>query len=214
MFRLAFYLGLLCAEVAFSDPMPAVGRLEHVIESGTCSAVLIAPDLVMTAGHCAGQDPSVIRFRPSGSSEDAVFQLQRIAAHPFYDPDQERPNWKIRFDLKLARLETPVPDWVATPIPVGEPARPGERLFLVSWRRSEGPQARQRACPVIEGATGIVTLGCQVNGGESGSPVLRKKDQGLELVAIVSSRSAIRNQPVALATDVRLRLQPLLDALD
>jgi len=59
-----------------------------------------------------------------------------------------------------------------------------------------------------------VTLACEVQGGESGAPVLRKVDDGLELVAVVSSRSRLGNQPVALASNIRLRVPPMVDLLD
>ena len=97
---------------------------------------------------------------------------------------------------------------------MGPEAELGEGLFLVSWRAGEGSRPRQRRCLVIEGEVpGVVTLGCQVRGGESGAPVLRLVPDGVELVAIVSSRSRLGQQPVAIASDVTLRIPPLLQRL-
>ena len=205
---------LVLATGAGADPIPAAGRIESAASPGTCSAVLIEPDLVLTAAHCLGDDVAGMSFRPGKGETGPVFGFAASSAHPFYDPDQTRPNWKVRFDIRAGRLVEPVPGWVAAPLPIGQPATVGERLFLISWRRSDGPLPRQRACPVLSGPTGIVTLGCAVEGGESGAPVLRKTEDGLELVAIVSSRSTVLNQPVALATNASLRVQPILDLLD
>ncbi len=83
----------------------------------------------------------------------------------------------------------------------------------MSWRKDETEAPRQRKCQVIAGVEGLVTLGCAVLGGESGAPVLRETDDGLELVAIISSRTRQFFRPVAQASDVRLRLQPLFDEL-
>jgi len=122
--------------------------------------------------------------------------------------------WQFRFDIAVARLESAVPPERAQPFPFGDDAAIGEQLFLMSWRKGEGSYPRQRSCPVIDGLNGLVTLGCRVEGGESGSPLLRKTEAGLELVAILSSRSTVLEQPVALASNVRLRLGPILDLLN
>ncbi len=111
------------------------------------------------------------------------------------------------------QLAEAVPGEIATPFTIGDEALPGEDLVIVSWRRDQSVRPRQRACPVISGVTGLVTLGCRVQGGESGAPVVRRTATGVELVAVISSRWQILEQPVAQASDVRLRLQPLLDLL-
>lgn len=138
----------------------------------------------------------------------------RSVRHPLYDTDSPRDEWKYRFDIGAMRLANSLASEVIRPFSVGEEAQPGETLFIVSWRKEDGPRPRQRACPVLAvGMTGLVTLGCRVVGGESGAPVLRKTDAGLELVAVISSRTSILNQPVAQASNLRLRLPPLLDLL-
>jgi hypothetical protein len=44
--------------------------------------------------------------------------------------------------------------------------------------------------------------------------VLRKTENGLELVAIISSRANLLQQPIAQASDVALRLPPLMDLIE
>lgn len=187
--------------------------MESQKKGGTCSAVLIAPDVVATAAHCANGTPEDVIFRPGDKRGGRLFPVTRYQPHPFYDEQSARIEWRFRFDIAVAKLAEPVPPARAEPMPLGDDAKIGETLFIVSWRGVDD-RMRQRACPVIDGMPGLVTLGCAVLGGESGAPVLRKTDEGLELVAIISSRATQLQQPVAQASDVRLRIPPLLQALN
>ena len=195
-----------------ADQTSGVGRIENTNTGGGCTAALIAPDLVVTAAHCGGrgEHPSGIVFRP-GDGRPGTYPVTRVVRHPLYDRQSPRVEWRLRFDLAVAVLEAPVPEDRAKPFPTGDDARVGEVLHVYSWR--EGPRPRQRPCPTLEGIAGLVTLGCRVQGGESGSPVLRITEDGLEIVAVISSRGRILAQPVAQASDVRLRLPPILDIL-
>lgn len=206
---------LFAAPVA-AEPIPAAGRIEYPGSVGTCSAALVAPDVVLTAAHCAVEDgPKEGWVFRTGDGPDAhAFEISHTIRHPLYDEEQDIASWKYRFDIAAARLAEPVPDWVAAPFHIGAPAEVDERLFIVSWRRSDGPRPRQRACRVIAGLRGLVTMACPVLGGESGAPVLRSTKDGTELVAVVSSRTQLDGHPVAMASNARLRLPPILDLLD
>ena len=184
--------------VAQGDPglMSAAGRIEKTVGEGTCSAALIAPDLV---------------FRPGGKIGLPTFEVMDVLRHPLYDDENDPLLWKFRFDMAVFRLGRPVPPDIAKPLPLGDDATLGEDLFLISWVAT--PQPRQRKCRVRTGYRGLVTLGCSVSGGESGAPVVRMTESGPELVAIVSSRATLGVQPVAQASNVRLRLPPLIREL-
>ena len=200
---------------ASADQIGAVGRLESTVSDGGCSGVLVAPDLVLSAAHCIDTDRKKFAFRPGDGQVNRVrHALTQVFQHPIYEITKDRMLWRLRFDLAIARLEAPVPVARATPIPPGPEAQIGETLFIVSWRNDGTTKPRQRACKVIEGIRGLVTLACKVQGGESGAPVLRKTENGLELVAIISSRAMQNNQPIAQASNVAQRLQPLLDLIE
>lgn len=194
------------------EDISAAGRLELVGRGGTCSAVLVAPDLIATAAHCViGRDQV---FRPGDGLSKAILLVSRFVTHPLYDQASLRLEWKLRFDIAVGRLAKPVPQDRAHPLPIGDEAQPGETLLLVSWRNDGTAKPRKRFCKVLDGVDGLVTLDCPVQGGESGAPVLRKAGDGYELVAIVSSKARHINQPVAQASNVRIRLQPLFDELN
>lgn len=213
MTRLIFLILSLFSPSAWADgTISSAGRIEHTTGGGSCSAILVQPDIIATAAHCITDRKSVFRL---GDGEDSEpFEISELIAHPLYDQTKDRVDWKLRFDIAVGRLAKPVPADQARAYPLGSEARIGERLFIVSWRLDGSDRPRQRACPVIDGIAGLVTLGCRVQGGESGAPVLRKTSDGLELVAIISSRTRRLEQPISQASDVRLRLPPLFDAVD
>jgi hypothetical protein len=215
MLARAFLFYLMLVFPAFANQIGAVGRVENTTSSGGCSAILVAPDLVLSAAHCIAPNSANLAFRPGDGKINRVrHALTEVFQHPMYPVMKDRTMWRLRFDIAIARLEAPVPAARATPIPPGPEARVGETLYIVSWRRDGSTKPRQRACEVIEGATGLVTLACAVQGGESGAPVLRKTEDGLELVAIISSKSRLLEQPIAMASDVALRLPPLMDLIE
>ena len=205
---------LLTAGLGQADQIDAAGRLESKGGSSSCSASLIRRDVIVTAAHCARGNPDDgIVFRPGDGQTGQTYAVKRFVRHPLYDTESSRTEWRYRFDIAVGELAEAVPESRAGLLPLGDDAQLGETLFIVSWRWFEGNRPRQRACPVIPGLRGLVTLGCPVENGESGAPVIRKTDGGLELVAIISSRGQQLDQPIAQASDVRLRIPPLLDRL-
>ncbi|MEO1024223.1 MAG: trypsin-like serine protease [Pseudomonadota bacterium] len=207
--RWAVFFAFSFANLANAQDISGVGRIEYK-SGGTCSAVLIAPDIIATAAHCVRKSASSV-FRPSDKRGGRLFPVEQFLQHPLYDTSA-RIEWQYRFDIAVGKLAEPVPTARAQPLPLGEDAEIGEKLFIVSWRGADD-RLRQRACPVITGIPGLVTLGCEVRGGESGAPVLRKTSDGLEVIAIISSRTRLLEQPVAQASNVRLRIPPLLKEL-
>ncbi|MCG6884148.1 MAG: trypsin-like serine protease [Silicimonas sp.] len=210
------FLCLMTAHTAWAaDLFSAAGRLENATSQGSCSATLIADDIVATAAHCIREDNATqFVFRLGNGQAGAPIPVVRAIRHPFYTDFEGQRLRQLRFDVAVARLEHPVSEAQAVPMKLGDPAQVGEGLFLVSWRAGEGSRPRQRRCLVIEGEVpGVVVMGCRVRGGESGAPVTRLTPDGVELVAIISSRSQQGRQPIAVASDVIQRIPPLLHRL-
>ena len=211
-----FFLSLFLASTADADRFEPAGRIEDASAEGTCSAALIAPDIIVTAAHCVSEDASQTYLFRLGSGEGSrPIHITRIVIHPLYESFRDQAFRRLRFDIAVGRLAEPVESGQVAPFVLGDEARLSEGLFIVSWPRGSGPRPRARRCFVIEGQVpAVVTLGCRVRGGESGAPLLRLTANGVELVAIVNSRAEQGGQAVALASDVKLRIEPLLDRLN
>lgn len=213
MFGIVIILFGFLAGPASADLFTAAGRIEDENGRAICSASMIGPDIIVTAAHCVSErSERSLHFRLGTTQGIDPIPVKQIERHPLYDGfDRFR---RLRFDVAVGVLTAEISISHAKQFDLGENAVIGEGLYIISWPRGSGERPRQRRCVVIEGEIqGVVTLGCRVRGGESGAPLVRLTDEGVELVAIINSTAKQNGQSVALASDVRLRIPPLLDAL-
>ncbi|MEO9574191.1 MAG: trypsin-like serine protease [Tateyamaria sp.] len=171
---------------------PAIGRVfdPKNPNRGFCSGALVAPNLVLTAGHCAGGTASKDRDAQTvflaGAFNSTVFASRRIVErirHPDYRKSgQHSPE----ADIGLWKLDSPITD--ITPLPLGRPQQ--DTLALLGYHRLAPYRLSGRTdCPVRKAAADLFVLGCRVISGNSGSPVLQLGPDGAELVGVVSSQS-------------------------
>jgi len=203
-----FLLCAFAATVAAAEPAPlaAVGRLD-LDGRGACSGTLVAPDLVLTAAHCLVSEADRrklvgdrIAFRPGrspGLPAPESYPGRIAAVHPVWGFGIGPMPARMGFDFGLLRLAAPVPDTVARPLALGALPRLGDFLFIAGYRAGRGEVARQRRCEVIEANHAFAALGCEVDSGESGSPMLRAGRTGLEVVGVIANKGRIEVQPVA-----------------
>lgn len=75
---------------------------------GMCTGVVVAPDAVLTAGHCVhGITQNLIHFRDE-AGKTALIETAARAVHPGYDDDAIRGRTRS-IDLALIRTRQPLP---------------------------------------------------------------------------------------------------------
>src|SRR5438105_6059190 len=78
-----------------------------------CSAVVIAPDLLLTAGHCvrAGANYRLLTY---AQGRPVLSELGAIAVHPGFD-ESAYEGRKFIVDLALVQLKAPLAGYAALP---------------------------------------------------------------------------------------------------
>jgi len=174
----------------------AVGRLD-IDRSGFCTGALVAGDLVLTAAHClydsrtgARLDPRVMTFRAALSDGAAVAERRgrRAVVHPGYDYLSDDSASRIRHDLALLQLETPISVGEADPFRTDALRTGAPQVSVVSYARGrEEALSRQGVCRVIGAQDGLFAFDCNVTFGASGAPVFQERDGRMRIVSVISS---------------------------
>lgn len=177
----------------------ALGRLNKggIDTPTTCTAVLIAPDLVLTAGHCVhlGGTPEQRAAKIAELRFVAGWNRGSYAALGSVSEAMQPPGFaltagamRIASDLTILRLSEPLPDSIA-PMPIGPPPGPGEELAYIGYTNRHRHAPRLHApCTASAGPPNVVVVDCQPSGGNSGSPLLRATTDGWEIAAIMVAR--------------------------
>ena len=110
-----------------------VSAAPNSIEGG-CTAVLIAPDVALTAAHCArgpvsGPDAMRLTFRPDTTPPAFAVTVRAVAFHAEQRNDGLSTE-TAHADLALLRLAMPVPPRGGAAHPAGDRAGTGERCDL------------------------------------------------------------------------------------
>ncbi|SFM85458.1 protease YdgD [Thioclava dalianensis] len=178
----------------------AVGKV-RIGANGYCTGVLIAPDLVLTAGHCIfdrttrqARAPADLTFLAgqTGAREIASRPVARMIADPAYAPFVPISVDTIRHDVALLQLATPIPSSTAAWFRVGDAGGKGAAVSVVSYARGRsGALSWQRDCTVFGHAQGLIGFDCDVDHGSSGAPVFDRSGvsagQRAQIVSLVSS---------------------------
>jgi secreted trypsin-like serine protease len=182
-------------------------------EVEACTGTVVAPRMILTAGHCAEDPVSEVVEKASGyrivtgnvnwtSPEREVSNVRRVLVFPRYEPQGSRSG---RGDVALLELEAP------TKAPVMRIAdrkidKPGTKTIAAGWGRTSFGQQMlteelQRTTLVVRGDHWCSAHGpgyqldaqiCVVDpsfksitcNGDSGSPLLMHNPKGGELIEI------------------------------
>ncbi|WP_233141367.1 trypsin-like serine peptidase [Haematobacter missouriensis] len=193
---------------------PAVGRLDS--GSSVCSAVLIAPDRVLTAAHCVsladgGPFPAEkIVFRAGRALGEEVEQsvARRVVLHPDYLPRAEAGS-RLASDIALVELLIPLD---VQSIPLEQALLPPDDLTAIAYSRKRPEDPPQvLSCPLLRRSLGTLLIDCGVTGGASGAPLIAGPLGAGRLVGIVVARGEAGGRDIAFAVPVADAL-PVLES--
>lgn len=124
-------------------------------KGGVCTGVVLAPDTVLTAGHCVADAPQHrVHFRDEAGAPVLV-EVAARAVHPGYDAGAAKAR-RRSIDLALLRTATPLPPRFAPVALSARPPRVGEDLTLGGYGAAKPGDARSTGTfrsltlPVIE----------------------------------------------------------------
>ncbi|GEL39979.1 hypothetical protein MEX01_05700 [Methylorubrum extorquens] len=175
--------------------VPGAASAVMVLTSGggVCSGIVVAPDAVLTAGHCvAGVGENRIHYRDE-TGRPVLAETAARSLHPAYDGDAIRGRTRS-IDLALLRTREPLPArFIPAALSAAMP-RAGQSLTLAGYGATRGGDRRSigryrgATLAVVEpyGPSRILVWlkapgagGCQ---GDSGGPIL----EGAAVVAVAA----------------------------
>ncbi len=194
----------------------SVGRLSFDNGSGFCTATLIDHDLVLTAAHClydakTGQPFSIDGFEfqagwRNGRAE-AYRYVREARADPDYRFDTKVSIERIKNDIALVRLDTPIKNPLIKPLTISTLPEAGQKVGVISYARGRmNAPSIQDTCIVTARQEGVLIMTCDVDYGASGSPVFIEGPDGVVIVSVVSAMAEMGGKKVSLGTS-------LLDAI-
>lgn len=204
---LAWTKGAVAIVGGAANADPSVAR--HVVlivgSHGTsCTGVVIARDLVLTAAHCAlpGADYKIVEF--DAGHQPTLRDVSLVLVHPQFDLNTLF-NHRATADVALLKTAAPLPA-AFVPAPLAEQRKPvavGDRLLVVGYGvgvrgdgktggtiRSAGLVATGQPgtlqIRLVDSATNGARAGLSACTGDSGAPVFEPSDGLLAVVGIVS----------------------------
>jgi len=200
-----------------------VGRVDFGSD-GFCTGVLVAPDLVLTAGHCLFEkttgrrfDTPDIRFNAGlrNGRASAYRAVKHAVLHPRYRFTSTTDASQVRNDVALLQLARPIRNTEVLPFGTADRPAPGAPVSVVSYAhdRAEAPSL-QEACEVMERRRGVLVMSCAADFGASGAPVFSMDSGEPRIVSLISAKAESGGVPVSLGTSLEEPLAVLIVELN
>lgn len=196
-----------------------VGLL-NIAGRSTCTGVMIRPDLVLTAAHCLYDndadkmiDPRRIEFRAGWRDGKAIARrMGKVSViHSRYVSSTQESGEKIRNDVALLQLASPIQSTHADPFRTDGGIRTGNEVSVVSFGAGRNNAvSRQRSCEVLEADGGLVAMSCDVVPGSSGAPVFALRQGRQRIVSLVSSLGFVNGRQVSFGMDIEAPLAQVM----
>ena len=195
-----------------------MGRL-NLGTKGFCTGALIAPDLVLTAGHCLFDKETGARIEASeieflagwrNGRAEAYRHVRRAVAHPEYVYGGQSLEARVPFDVALLQLDQPIRLPSVSPFGTASQPHRGAEVGVVSYAkdRAEAPSLQQ-VCQVLAERENMLMLSCDVDFGSSGAPIFSFEGGVARVVSVVSAKAEVEGRKVALGTALEAPLADL-----
>jgi secreted trypsin-like serine protease len=207
---IGFFVGGSCAAALVGGAPPAPAELARSIavivgsRGNSCTGVVLAPDLVLTAAHCVlpGADYKIVEY--DAARRPQLRDVARIERHPQFDLRALNVH-RATADVALIKLAAPLP-------PAFQPAtlsmtalavRPGDRFLVVGagvtlqgdGRTGGVARAAQLTATgrpgtlqlrLVDPSSGGKRAGVGACTGDSGAPVFARGGDGFAVIGLVS----------------------------
>ena len=160
----------------------------------SCSGTLVAPDLVLTAAHCAGgrkagQNPRFFVVGWNGTTRIAYREAAEMRVYPPYLSASD--TRAFAFDVGVLQLQTPVPAETAEPVSLFAGTVETGPVALLAYHRFAPRQLHGRfdcdAGPAWDAT--MILSDCTVVSGNSGGALLVRDEERWTLGGVIVARA-------------------------